>query len=105
MKTKITKIIVLMGAATLLAMPLQAGKGGGYAGECPNGFEPGTRAQQDRVRPLDGTGSQFGKKGNKGPKENCDGTGQGQGQGKGKGQGGGRGAGNGNPEDCPNNQP
>ena len=86
MKTRITRIIVLIGTATLLAMPLQAGQGGGggggNAGECPYGYEPGTRAQQDRVRPLDGTG-----------------------QGRGKGQdGGGRGLGNGNPEDCPNKQ-
>jgi len=97
MKTKITKLIVLIGVATLLAAPLQAGKGGN-AGECPQGYEPGTRAQQDRVRPLDGTGSQHGKRGKKGPKADCDGTGRGQGQG-----GGGRGLGNGNPEDCPNN--
>lgn len=105
MKNKIARPLIrtciLLGVASLLALPLQAARGGngggGNAGECPQGFEPGTRAQQERVRPQDGTGSQYRNKSGKGAKQECDGTGQGRKQGRGNGQG------TGNPEDCPYN--
>jgi hypothetical protein len=108
MKTKITQklfsTIILLGAATLFALPLQAGRGngggGGGTGECPQGFEPGTGSIHDRTRALDGSGSQYGNKGaTKGDKQ---GSGNRQGTNKGKGQNKGQGQGSGNPDECPN---
>lgn len=101
----IVKIVLAAGAVTLLAVPLQAGRGGnGAGGTCPQGFEPGTRNVEnctgDRAGAVANKGNAKGGQ-NKGQGA-CDGTGPqgggGQGQG-GKGQGGGQGTGN--PEDCP----
>ena len=106
---------MLLGAATLFAFPLHAGRGtggsaggggGGFGGQCPNGFEPGTRIQ-DCTPAQDGSGSQYrNKSGSKGANNNGtgqrlrDGSGQATGQGKGQRNGGGQGTGN--PADCPN---
>jgi hypothetical protein len=109
MKTKNTRniltITILLGAATLFALPLQAGRGngggggGGAGGVCPNGYEAGTRSQQDCTGAADGSGSQYknksGSNGQKGGNGARDGSGQGNGQRKG-------GQGTGNPDDCPN---
>ena len=104
----IIRIALAAGAVTLVAAPLQAGRGGnGAGGDCPQGFEPGTRNTEnctgDRIGAASrkGNGNQVERGQNRG-QGTCDGTGQGQG---GKGQGGGRGQGGGqgigNPEDCP----
>ncbi len=107
-KTKSIQTLIILGSAFLLALPVQAGRGGsgnaggggGYGGECPNGYEPGTRAMEDCTRAQDGTGSQYRNKGGKSGQQSCDGSGQGQQQKKGRGNGNGQGLGN--PEDCPN---
>ena len=103
----IVRIALAAGAATLLAAPLQAGRGGnGAGGECPQGFEPGTRNVENCTGAGAGAAYRKGQGGAKAGQGACDGTGQGQG-GKGqggqggKGQGGGQGLGIGNPADCP----
>jgi len=115
-KSFITSLTVI-GAAMLLALPLNAARGGngsgGFAGECPQGLVPGTRNTQDCTRSLDGTGSQSRngstEKGSKGGNGNSNGTRQaacdGSGSGSGNRYGGGNGQGTGDPENCPNNRP
>ena len=106
MKTKnihnLIKFIVVIGASSLFAVSLQAGRGsqgsgkGGNGGECPQGFEPGTRMQQECTNPEGGSGRQNKSSGKKGSK--------GQNGQRESGNGGGKGPGNGtgNPENCPN---
>jgi len=108
MKTKtihnLIKLIVVIGASSLFAVSLQAGRGGqgggkgGNGGECPQGFEPGTRMQQECTNPQGGSGRQNKGSGQKGSKGQ---NGQ-RGSGSGSGKGNGSGNGTGNPEDCPN---
>jgi len=126
MKTKHSpKYISLMviGASLLLALPLEAARGGngggsgGNGGQCPQGLTPGTRNMQDCTGAYNGSRSQSRRgsanqgetrgSGN-GSQQNKTGTapadGTGNRNGRGTGNGGGNGLGTGNPEDCPNNQ-
>ncbi|HKJ90030.1 MAG TPA: hypothetical protein VJ960_02780 [Oceanipulchritudo sp.] len=108
MKTKATRkqtiTIALIFSTLALALPLEAGRGGqgGHNGDCPNGYEPGTRAMEDCVRPADSSGSRHGQavEGRKQGAGNRLGDGKGQGNGPRRDGSGGRGAGD--PESCPN---
>lgn len=104
-KRKYTITCTVLLSSLALALPLEAGRGqggGGNNGVCPNGYEPGTRAMENCVRPADGSGSRYGQAAEGRRQGTGKRLGDGSGQGNGPRRDGSGGQGTGDPDSCPN---